>query len=292
MLHLLEVQDFLQKAGRGEIDSSRLDDLIETFGEDCKAAIRKQFSRRSDYRIRMSGLGRPLCQQQLEKQGLKQDVAYNDLVRFLIGDLVEAAAVLIMKGAGINVEQEQSKCSLELDGETVNGTLDVIIDDKVWDIKSTSPWSFENKFSGRGGYDAIKEDDPFGYIMQGFLYSESKGMPFGGWIAINKSSGEWDFVEAPDDQEEDRAEYLAEAARRVNAIVTDAKFKVPFTSVPETYTEKGVKHETGNRLMPKTCTFCSFKENCWKNAEYHPRITSKAKNPPMTWYTKLVTKER
>ena len=117
-------------------------------------------------------------------------------------------------------------------------------------------------------------------------------MPFGGWIAINKSSGEWDFVEAPDDQEEDRAEYLAEAARRVNAIVTDAKFKVPFTPVPETYTEKGVKYETGNRLMPKTCTFCSFKENCWKNAEYHPRITSKAKNPPMTWYTKLVTKER
>ena len=67
MLHLLEVQDFLQKAGRGEIDSSRLDDLIEAFGEDCKAAIRKQFSRRSDFRIRMSGLGRPLCQQQLEK---------------------------------------------------------------------------------------------------------------------------------------------------------------------------------------------------------------------------------
>ena len=222
MLHLLEVQDFLQKAGRGEIDSSRLDDLIEQFGEDCKAAIRKQFSRRSEYRIRMSGLGRPLCQQQLEKQGLKQDVAYNDLVRFLIGDLVEAAAVLIMKGAGVNVEQEQSKCSLELDGQTVNGTLDVIIDNKVWDIKSTSPWSFENKFSGRGGYDAIKEDDPFGYIMQGFLYSESKGLPFGGWIAINKSSGEWDFVEAPDDQEEDRQTYLEEAAKRVHAIINDA----------------------------------------------------------------------
>ena len=291
MLHLLEVQDFLQKAGRGEIDSSRLDDLIEAFGEDCKAAIRKQFSRNSDYRIRMSGIGRPLCQQQLEKQGHKQDVAYNDVVRFLMGDLVEAAAVLIMKAAGINVEQEQSQCSLELDGQTVDGTLDVIIDDKVWDIKSTSPWSFENKFSGRGGYDAIKEDDPFGYIMQGFLYSESKGLPFGGWIAINKSSGEWDFVEAPDDQEEDRKAYPEEANRRVHAIVTDAKFKVPFTSVPEVYTIKGEKIETGNRLMPKTCTFCSFKEHCWKNAEYHPKITSKAKNPPMTWYTKLVKKE-
>ena len=291
MLHLLEVQDFLQKAGRGEIDSSRLDDLIEAFGEDCKTAIRKQFSRNSEYRIRMSGLGRPLCQQQLEKQGLKQDVAYNDVIRFLIGDLVEAAAILVMKAAGVNVQQEQGQCSLEFDGQTVNGTLDVIIDDKVWDIKSTSPWSFENKFSGRGGYDAIKEDDPFGYIMQGFLYSESQGLPFGGWIAINKSSGEWDFVEAPDNQDEDRETYLKEAAQRVRAIVNDAKFKIPFTSLPETYTYKGVKYETGNRLMPKTCTFCSFKENCWKSAEYHPKITSKAKNPPMTWYTKLVKKE-
>ena len=161
----------------------------------------------------------------------------------------------------------------------------------MWDIKSTSPWSFENKFSGRGGYDAIKEDDPFGYIMQGFLYSESQGLPFGGWIAINKSSGEWDFVEAPDNQDEDRETYLKEAAQRVRAIVNDAKFKIPFTSLPETYTYKGVKYETGNRLMPKTCTFCSFKENCWKSAEYHPKITSKAKNPPMTWYTKLLKKE-
>ena len=60
MLQLVEVQDFLQKAGRGEIDSSRLEHLIEQFGEDCKAAMRKQFSSRGDYRVRMSGVGRPL----------------------------------------------------------------------------------------------------------------------------------------------------------------------------------------------------------------------------------------
>jgi hypothetical protein len=268
---------------------------VEQFGEDCKAAIRKQLTRRSGYSIRMSGLGRPLCQQQLEKKGMKQDVAYNDVVRFLIGDLVEAFAVLTMKAAGLNVISEQDKCSLDIDGTTVNGTLDIILEQdgvqKVWDIKSTSPWSFDNKFSGRGGYDAIKEDDPFGYIMQGYLYAESKGLPFGGWIAINKSSGEWDFVEAPDEQTEDREAYLKEAAKRIDAIVNDAKFKVPFTSVPEVYTLKGEKIETGNRLLPKTCTFCSFKENCWKNAEYHPKVTSKAKNPPMAWYTKLVKRE-
>ncbi|BCV01894.1 MAG: hypothetical protein CM15mV47_190 [uncultured marine virus] len=57
--------------------------------------MRKQFSDRGDYRIRMSGVGRPLCQQQLEKQGHTQDVAYNDIVRFATGDLLEALLCLL-----------------------------------------------------------------------------------------------------------------------------------------------------------------------------------------------------
>ena len=148
----------------------------------------------------------------------------------------------------------------------------------------------DNKFSNRGGYEVIKEDDPFGYIMQGFLYSESQDMPFGGWIAINKSSGEWDFVEAPDDQEEDREAYIADARSRVESLLKDNKFKIPFEAVDESYTVKGEKIYTGNKLMPKTCTFCSFKENCWKKAEYHDKVTSKAKFPPKAWYTKIVNR--
>ena len=144
MLPLVEIQDFLQKAGRGEIDSSRLEPLIEQFGEDCKAAMRKQFSNRGGYRIRMSGVGRPLCQQQLEKQGHKQDVAYNDIVRFATGDLLEAFAVLVMKAAGLNIIDEQKKCSLELAGQSIDGTLDVILEvdgeEEVWDIKTASQW--------------------------------------------------------------------------------------------------------------------------------------------------------
>ena len=294
MITLYEVKDFLKKAGRGEIDSSRLDDLIEQFGEDCKDSLRKQLSDRGNFRIRMSGLGRPLCQQKMEKRGHTQEMGYNDIMRFLMGDLVEAVAVFVLKAAGVNVVDTQRQCNLNLSGEDVKGTLDIILDDgeqKVWDIKSTSPWSYENKFSGRGGYDVIKEDDPFGYIMQGYLYSEAQGMPFGGWIAINKSTGEWDFVEAPDDQEEDRKAYLEEANKRVESLNKDDKFKIPFEATDESYTVKGEKIFTGNKLMPKTCTFCSFKQDCWKNAVQHAKVTSKAKFPPMTWYTSLKVKE-
>ena len=294
MLALVEIQDFLQQAGRGEIDSSRFESLIKQFGKDCEDSLRKQLSRRDGYRIRMSGLGRPLCQQKMEKKGHKQDVAYNDVVRFLIGDLVEAVAIFTMKAAGVNVVDTQRSCELNLSGEKIKGTLDLIMDDgeeKVWDVKSASPWAFDNKFGGRGGYDAIKDDDPFGYVMQGHLYAESENKPFGGWIAINKSTGEWAFVEAPEDQKEEREACLKDAESRVDSILNDDNIVIPFTPTDETYRLKGEIVKTGNKLMPKTCTWCSFKEECWKNEEYAPKVTSKAKFPPMAWYTKLKNRQ-
>ena len=53
--------------------------------------------------------------------------------------------------------------------------------EKVWDIKSASDWAFKNKFTNYGGYEKIKEDDPFGYLMQGFLYSEDISLYVGAW---------------------------------------------------------------------------------------------------------------
>ena len=106
----------------------------------------------------------------------------------------------------------------------------------------------KNKFTGFGGYDSIKDDDPFGYVMQGYLYSAATGMPFGGWIAINKSSGEWAFAEAPEDQEEDRKQYIADAKERVRSLLEDKGFKIPFTPTDETYTVSKQKVETGNKL--------------------------------------------
>ena len=99
------------------------------------------------------------------------------------------------------------------------------------------------------------------------------------------------FVEAPHEQSEDRKAYIKDANKRVKAIVSDVPFKVPFQSIPEVTTIDRQKGETGNRLMPKTCTFCSFKHKCWKNAEFAPKVTSKARFKPHVWYTKIVKRD-
>ncbi len=290
MLMLLNIQEFLEKANRGEIKLPSY--LIEEFKEACAKAIAKQFNREAGSTLRMSSIGRPICQQILARQNCSKESSYNDIMRFLFGDLIEAVAMLIMKASGVNIVKEQARCSLELDGETIKGTLDVIIDEggeqKVWDIKSASPYSFDNKFGK--GYDAIKEDDAFGYITQGHLYGESYGLPFGGWIVINKSTGEWAVVESPEDLGEERTRVLQQANNIVRTVKT-AEFKsVKFKDDWETYRQDGETHRTKNRIMPKLCTFCEYKKHCWKDAQYQSRITSKAKNPPQVWYTRYVQK--
>jgi len=292
MLTLLSIQDFMSKALRG--DTSVPPSVLEEFAEDCRAATADQLSReKRKWRIRMSGLGRPVCQQILDKQGVEETMSYNTLFRFLFGDITEAIVMLIMKEAGVDIVDYQRPVSLDLDGVTINGTLDVIIRDesgveKVWDIKSASDYAYKSKFTGFEGYEGIKKDDPFGYVMQGFLYAEATGMPFGGWIVVNKSSGEVACVDVPDWCQEDKEEYLEEAKRRVKLLTGPSvkPFK-PFPDTFETYKRKGEVIRTGNKVLSKECNLCGFRHHCWPNAELHSKVTSAAKNPPKVWYTRL-----
>ena len=102
MLTLPKIQAALENAGRGKINLPP--EFSEEFVESVAAAIQKQFSRKSDKSgIRMSGLGRPLCQQQHELAGNKEVMDYTTYMRFVFGDMVESLAVLAMRVAGVEI---------------------------------------------------------------------------------------------------------------------------------------------------------------------------------------------
>ena len=296
MLTLLNIQDFMSRALRGDTDVPP--SVLEELSEDCKAATASQLTReRREWRPRMSGLGRPICQQILDRDGVEESMAYNTLFRFLFGDITESIIMLIMKEAGVEVVDYQREVELDLSGVRVSGTLDVILRDetgqeKVWDIKSASDYAFKQKFTGFEGYEGIKNDDPFGYVMQGFLYSEACGLPFGGWIVVNKSSGEVAVVEVPDWSQSDKEEYLKEANRRVKMLTDPAvKPMKPYPDTFETYKRQGEVIRTGNKVLAKECNLCGYRHHCWPNAQLYPKVTSAAKNPPKVWYTRLKKKE-
>jgi hypothetical protein len=295
MLTLLKIQDFMSKAIQGDTDVSL--NSLSAFAEECKDSVERQLTRqKGEWRIRMSGIGRPMCQQLLDKQGIEEEMEYNTLFRFLFGDITESILMLVMKEAGVDIVDFQRPVELDLDGVPIKGTLDVIIRDesgveKVWDIKSASDWAFKNKFTNFGGYEKLKEDDPFGYLMQGFLYGEATGLPFGGWIVVNKSSGEVAVVESGDWSGEDKEHYIALAKERVKQL-SDPKTKlVKYPDEFETYRKDGEIIRTGNKVLARPCHLCGYRHHCWPKSELHPKVTSRAKTPPMTWYSKLTKKE-
>ena len=146
---LHKVQGFLDRVSREGTDLDPK--LVEEFKEACAKSVVRQFSnKRGDWRPRMSSLGRPLCQQKMERDGAEKNFEYNSLVRFMFGDLVEAIAILVMKSAKVNIEAEQESVKLQLGENSVSGTLDVEIDGKEWDIKSASPYAFDHKFGDMG----------------------------------------------------------------------------------------------------------------------------------------------
>ena len=131
---LHKVQMFLDTACQKQVVIS--DKLIDEFGEACKNAIRKQFTdkRPNKFTIRASNIGRPLCQLQMEKDGAKgESPPYSTKMRNLLGDLIEATAVLILKSSGVKVTNEQKSVRYTFpNGTHIDGTFDVEIGSKIW----------------------------------------------------------------------------------------------------------------------------------------------------------------
>lgn len=279
------LRSFVDSAATGAVPLS--EEIIEQFGEDCKNALRRNFteSRERDFRIRMSNIGRPLCQLQMEKAGTERaPLSYADIMKFTYGDMVEALMMAIIKASGVPVDGVQVPVKLYLDDKTapIEGTDDVEIGGKVWDIKSASDWTFKYKWSQ--GYEKIAEDDAFGYIAQGHGYAAAREKPFGGWIVVNKNNGDFCVTSAPEHKaEEDRTAAVETIREKRDALEANVPFKRCFEDEPEIFYRK----PTGNRKLVKQCEFCPYLQACWPEAVMLPSRPSTAQNPPLVYYTKI-----
>ena len=255
-----QIEQYLLDSLEG--DSSMDEDIVERFGERCKDALRKQFNnKKREFTLRMSAIGRPLCQQQMEKEGAKPEPLKPSLkLKFTYGDMIEALIMAVMEAAKVNIEGFQEEVSHTTGSTTIKGTLDVIIDGKVYDIKSASQHAFKNKFSRSDGFAKIAEDDAFGYIAQGYLYSSAKDLPFGGWIAYNKETGDIAVCKAPASDAYKRSA-ISKANKNIKALVDDVPFKRQFEKVKEKFRNK----ITGNYTIALNCRYCNFKTSCWGN---------------------------
>ena len=269
---------YMDKATRGEAEMS--EEIIERLGERIKDTLRRQFNpEQRDFSIRMSSIGKPLCQQQMEKAGADRERMKKELkMKFAYGDLTEALMMAIMEAAGVNIEGFQEKVSYQLGETNIKGTLDVIIDGKVYDIKSVSKFGFEFKFGHPDGFQKMVDDDAFGYVSQGYLYGEARDLPFGGWIAMCKETGKYAVLEVPANGEPYKRKAIADARKNADSLNHDVPFKRCFQPKMDTYYKK----PTGEYCLEMTCSYCDFKKSCWGNKIEFRKASGKSKS--WKWY--------
>tara|TARA_Y100000310_G_scaffold146443_1_gene145779 strand:+ start:6659 stop:7576 length:918 start_codon:yes stop_codon:yes gene_type:complete len=278
----MHINSFLQRLQKGEAE------LPQKLIDKCSASINKWFttmnerSNHGEFTLRLSNIGKPVCQLYHEKKGTQKEPVDAELipVRFATGALVEAWLFMIIKASGLNVEGSNVPVTLDVSGSQIGGELDIIIDGVIYDIKTTSTSSF---YKFEQGFEAVVADDPFGYVVQGYSYAKARGLPFGGWIVLNKSSGKIIVCETPRDNGKAEKAALKQAAATVKKINTDAPYERAFAPLDETFK----KQPTGNKKLCRTCGYCEFKVACWPDMTPHRAALSEAKNPAWEYYTEL-----
>lgn len=260
-------------------DSIMSEEIIDRVTDEIRDSLKKQFVDKSnnDFRLRMSNLGRPYCQLWFDKN--KPQTALpptsNFVINMMIGDVLESVFKGILSASGVDY-QNGEKVTLNLKSQKIEGTPDLIMDGKVDDVKTASPWSYENKFKD---YNTLYENDSFGYVAQLAGYAKACGVKPGGWWVINKANGDFKYIPAWGlnvDHNIEKANTLAEELDK-------NYFRRVYSDEPETYRKK----PTGNRKLCRECSWCSYRNECWPNLKEKPSVVSRAEVPPMVAYTEL-----
>ena len=271
------IHQYLQDATSGV--SAMSQENIEQVATDIKDALNRQFNtkREEKFRLRMSNIGRPSCQLWFEKN--KPETALPKPTTFvmnmMIGDIVEAVFKAVLREANVKFEDTDT-VKLEIDDEhTISGSYDLAINDAVDDIKSASDWSYKYKFDS---FESLASGDSFGYVGQLAGYAKAAGKKAGGWWVLNKANGHFKYVRANIDMDYE----LDKIKDNIKKAEADELVRC-FEPEPETFRGK----ETGNVVLNKNCTFCSYRTTCWDNLIELPAQMSKAKEPKMVQYVSL-----
>jgi len=271
----LALHQYMEDAVQGKTEMS--EETIEQVSSDIAEALKKQFGsgkKRGDFKLRMSNVGRPTCQLWYDKN--KPEAALplptTFVMNMMLGDIVEAVFKGLLREAGVKYE-EPEHVTLELDGTSVNGTYDIVVNGAVDDVKSASDWSYRNKFES---YEKLANGDGFGYVGQLAGYAKASGKDVGGWWVVNKANGKFKYVPASGlnlDEE------ISKIQKTVDT-VKENKFERCYEPVPEKFRGK----ETGNKILNNGCRFCSYRFDCWDALIERPSVMSKAKTPPTVSY--------
>lgn len=216
--------------------------------KDSILAWARPSERNSEFSLRMSNVGRPARQLWYEQNMPAESSGPmpSTQIKFLYGHILEEILLMLVRAAGHKVTDEQK----EVDVRGIKGHIDCKIDGEVVDVKTASKIAFNKFREGR-----LREDDPFGYMSQLAGYEEAEKSSEGGFLVINKESGELCLYRP---EELDKPSITSQIQRTRKALKLATPPARCYESVPE-----GKK---GNMKLNRNCNYCPYKFECYKDA--------------------------
>jgi len=266
-----DIYDTLSVLGKGETINV-CDKDLDKFAEFMKQALKDWLTPRANRKpsLRMSNIGRPARQlwfdmnSERESHGIPSPV----LIRFLYGHILERVVLFLTELSGHKVTDEQKEVKV---GGVV-GHMDCKIDGEVVDVKSASGFAFKKFRDG-----SLVEDDPFGYMAQLGGYEHSEETTNGGFLAINKETGELALFQ-PDELDKINIPAKIKGLKRI--IKSKAPPDFCYDPVPE-----GV---SGNFKLARQCKYCSHKFECHKDSNDGKGLRAFKYSKGVTYLTKVV----
>jgi len=247
------VQDIYNKIGvlgKGEhIDLDK--DTIEQFGESMKEILYNWShpEPRGNEKLRMSNIGRKSRQLWFDiraEDTKSENIPAHVFIKFLYGHLLEEIVLFLIRLSGHSVTNEQKEVTVN----GIKGHMDCVIDGEVVDIKTASSYAFKKFKDG-----TLAEQDTFGYLAQLAGYEAAEGTNNGGFLALNKESGELTLYR-PD----------AFDKPNIKKRITDIKKQVKLATPPELCYNPIPDGKAGNMKLPRECTYCRHKFECHKDS--------------------------
>ena len=274
----LAIHSFLQNVMLGKASMNKA--TINRVAKDVKDALGRQFSGRGkkDFKLRMSNIGRKKCQLWFDKNEPENKIAESPffIINMILGDIVEAVFKGLLRASDVKFGDSE-QVTLQIDDDKIDGTYDLVINGKVDDVKSSSPWSYENKFKD---FETLQGKDSFGYVSQLVGYAKAKGVPVGGWWVVNKANGNFKYVSANGVDVDSELKKIKETIDYIN---NDEPVERCYEPVEETYYGK----PSGNLKLGIECSLCSYREKCWDDLKVLPSMVSRSATPPLINYVYL-----
>jgi len=230
--------------------------------------------RDSNFTVRMSNVGKPARQLWYEKrdpQG-RGGIDGATQIKFLYGHLLEEIVLMLVRMAGHKVTDEQKE--VVVDG--IVGHMDCKINGEVVDVKTASRFAFNKFRDGR-----LSQDDPFGYLGQLAGYEAAEGTDNGGFLVLNKESGEL-CMYVPDDL--DKPNIKASISNLLPALELDTPPELCYNPIPD-----GKK---GNMKLAKGCNWCKYKHDCYKDSNDGQGLRTFKYSNGFTYLTEVVVEPK